>query len=186
MHLQECPIIEEKADPYTLVTYDGLYQTNNSFVTTDQIAVADYSKANNSLTCTQELCYPDPSDPQSAYNSYGVNKGQGFAWFALDSYEVLWRCVVRDEAKEALYAVAKTNETEDTTSAADVFADAIIPESQVTEAFKGGSTFFVNLYGDLWLARYYILGIGFGASLVRSRCRINISLYFNLLIRIPF
>lgn len=153
-------------DPYTLITYDGLYRTNNSFVTTDQIAIADYSKSNNSLSCTEELCYPDPSDPKSAYTSYGVNKGQGFAWFALDSYEVLWRCVVSDDAKQALYDVATTNETDTTVAPSDFLAETLIPENQVTEAFKGGYNFYSNLYGDLWTSRYYILGIGFGVSLV--------------------
>lgn len=135
-------------------------------MTSDQIAIADYSNTNNTLVCSDELCYPDPSDPKSAYTSYGVNKGQGFAWFALDSYEVFWRCVVRDEAKEALYDIVKTNETQNSTAAGDI-AEQLTPENEVTDALKGGYNFWSNLYGDLWTARYYILGIGFGVSLVR-------------------
>ena len=143
-----------------------MYKTNNSFVTEDQISIADYSNSNNTLSCTEELCYPDPSDPKSAYTSYGVNKGQGFAWFALDSYEVLWRCVVRDEAKNALYNVVKTNDTDNAVAPSDLAAQ-LVPENQITELMKGGYSVWSNLYGDLWTAKYYILGIGFGVSLVR-------------------
>ncbi|KAL3792860.1 hypothetical protein HJC23_004785 [Cyclotella cryptica] len=176
--VKECPAIEEKVDPYTLLTYGGLYQpSDRSIVTSDQISIADYSNTNNTLVCTQELCYPDPSDPKTAYTSYGVNKGQGFAWFALDTYEVLWRCVVRDDAKEALYEIVKTNETENSTSPTDL-ANQIIPENQVTQAVKGGYNFWSNLYGDLWMARYYILGLGFGASLI-------LGFLYSFALRIP-
>lgn len=95
----------------------------------------------------------------------------------MDSYEVLWRCVVRDDAKEALYEVAKTNDTDNSIAPSDL-AGAVVPENQVTEAFKGGYNFYSNLYGDLWTSRYYILGIGFGVSLV-------LGFIYAFMLRIP-
>lgn len=75
--------------------------------------------------------------------------------------------MVRDDAKEALYQIVKNNETNNTLSPSDL-AKELVPENQVTEAVKGGYNFWSNLYGDLWMTRYYILGLGFGASLVRN------------------
>ena len=85
----------------------------------------------------------------------------------MDTYEVLWRCVVTDVAKEALYEIFKTNETNNSMSPSDL-AKQFMPENQVTQTVKSGYSFWSNLYGDLWMARYYILGLGFGASLVRE------------------
>ncbi|EED91461.1 hypothetical protein THAPSDRAFT_262744, partial [Thalassiosira pseudonana CCMP1335] len=39
--VKECPQLESLTDPHTLVTYNGLYQTSNSTVTTADIAIAD-------------------------------------------------------------------------------------------------------------------------------------------------
>ena len=153
---QECPKIDNLTDAHTLVTYDGLFRTSESFVTSDDIHVADYSASNDSLTCTQELCYPD-DDPEKSYTSWGVNRGNGFAYYALDTYEVLWRCVSTDEANDALQKIVNPN------GATNVSIDELTNNG----TFKQGYNFWSNLYADLWLARYFILGLGFGAPLVR-------------------
>lgn len=77
--VKECPSLADLADPYTLVTYDGLYQVEGS-ANADvaaNISIADYSSSgnNNTLSCTENLCYPN-GNPESSYSSFGVNQGK--------------------------------------------------------------------------------------------------------------
>ena len=106
--VKECPSLENLTDPYTLVTYNGLYQVDGATVNETDIDIADYSVNNDTLTCTESLCYPN-NDPESSYTSYGVNRGKGFGYYALDTYEVMWRCVFRDEATDKLDAIVAPN-----------------------------------------------------------------------------
>ena len=106
--VKECPSLENLTDPYTLVTYNGLYQVEGATVNETDIDIADYSVNNDTLTCTESLCYPN-NDPESSYTSYGVNRGKGFGYYALDTYEVMWRCVFRDEATDKLDAIVAPN-----------------------------------------------------------------------------
>jgi hypothetical protein len=46
------------------------------------------------------------------------------------------------------------------------------------ENLKQGYNFWSNLYGDLWVARYFILGLGFGAPLV-------VGFLYSFALRIP-
>ena len=74
--VKECPSLADLADPYTLVTYDGLYQVEGSDPdVAANISMADYSSSNNTLSCTEALCYPN-GNPESAYTSFGVNQGK--------------------------------------------------------------------------------------------------------------
>lgn len=156
--VEECPSIEGLADPYTLVTYDGLFQVNGSFVTEANVSVADYaSLGNNTLECTDALCYPD-GNPESSYNSFGVMRGNGFAYYALDTYEVFWRCVFRDEATEKLDGIVNPN--------GNNFTQDVISMATQNENIKAGYDVWHNLFGDMWTSRYFILGLGFGAPLV--------------------
>lgn len=158
--VKECPRLANLTDAYTLVTYDGLFQAEGASLAADAIAVADYSESNSTLACTNELCYPN-GDPTQSFASYGVNQGKGFAYYALDSYEVLWRCVYRDEATEKLAAIVNPDGDDFTADAID-----LATQSDFTAQIKVGYDIWHNLYGDLWLARYFILGLGFGAPLV--------------------
>jgi hypothetical protein len=161
--VKTCPKLDGYlADPYTLVTYGGLFQVDgsNSNVTTSLIDIADYSNSNNTLTCTTDICYPDTTDPTSSYTSIGVNGGNGFAYYALDTYEVMWRCVFRDEATEKLNAIVNPKGTNNFT------AEVVEDMSTQNEHIKQGYDIWHNLFGDLWETRYFILGLGFGAPLV--------------------
>lgn len=162
--VRTCPKLDQiLADPYTLVTYDGLFQVNgsNDNVTTTLIDIADYSTNNNSIACTTDLCYPDTDDPTSSYTSTGVNGGKGFAYYALDTYEVMWRCVFRDEATKMLNAVVNPTTNNFT-------AEVVEDMTTQNEHIKQGYDIWQNLFGDLWETRYFILGLGFGAPLVRE------------------
>jgi len=173
--VKECPKLEDLTDPYTLVTYSGLYQVDGSYINDEDIAIADYSVNadgsvnNDTLTCTDALCYPN-NDPESSYNSYGVNAGKGFAYYALDTYEVMWRCVFRDEATDKLNAIVDPNK--------DNFTSDTIDMATQNENIKQGYDIWVNLFSDLWISRYFILGLGFGAPLVVGFC-------YAFMLRVP-
>lgn len=167
--VKKCPAIENLTDPYTLVTYNGLYQADGSFVTSEDISVADYSGNNDTLTCTDALCYPS-GEPEQSYVSPGVNRGKGFAYYALDTYEVMWRCVFRDEATEKLNAIVNPS--------GDDFNEDIIDMATQNERIKQGYGLWNNLFGDLWASRYFILALGFGAPLV-------VGFFYAFLLRVP-
>lgn len=157
--VKKCPNLNGKADPYTLVTYDGLYQVYGSSVTDADISVANYSAlSNNTLVCTADLCYPD-GDPERAYVSAGVSRGKGFSWFAVDTYELMWRCVFTDEGTAALNAVVNPSGND---------TDPIIDMATQNENIRAGYDVWHNLFGDLWVTRYYILAFGFGAPIVSA------------------
>jgi len=155
--VKECPKLEQLADPYTLVTYDGLFHVNGSFVTEKDIDMADYSTSNNTLDCTESLCYPD-GNPESSYNSFGVMQGNGFAYYALDTYQVFWRCVFTDEGTEKLNPIVNPN--------GDKFKEDVIDMATQNENIKQGYDVWHNLFGDMWTSRFFILGLGFGAPIV--------------------
>jgi hypothetical protein len=156
--VKKCPTINGGADPYTLVTYDGLYQVDGSIVTDADIAVADYSSTNNTLICNENLCFPN-GDPEQAYASLGVNRGAGFSWFAVDTYELMWRCVFTDVGTKALEAIVNPNGNAN-------YTDPLIDMATQNENIKAGYDVWHNLFGDLWVTRYYILAFGFGVPLV--------------------
>jgi len=168
--VKECPKLENLADPYTLVTYDGLFQVNGSSVTAKQISVANYSASNNTLTCTEDRCYPN-NEPELSYTSDGVNHGKGFAYYALDTYEVMWRCVFRDEATDKLNGIVNPNKNNFTEDVIDIMAAQ-------NEHIKQGYDFWHNLFGDLWVTRYYLLGLGFGVPLV-------VGFLYAFMLRVP-
>ena len=181
--VKECPTFPGGFDPYTLVTYDGLYRATATSATNEgeRISLPDYSSTNNTLICTSELCYPDANDPQSAYTSLGVNRGMGFAYFAVDTYELMWRCVFTAAGKAGLQAIINPNNNssnynngtaavEEEEEEFDTTMDPIIEASTMTqqknEIIKAGYRLWNNLYSDIWMTRYYILTFGFGLPLV--------------------
>eukprot|EP00585_Thalassiosira_rotula_P006890 CAMPEP_0196143382 /NCGR_PEP_ID=MMETSP0910-20130528/13213_1 /TAXON_ID=49265 /ORGANISM="Thalassiosira rotula, Strain GSO102" /LENGTH=659 /DNA_ID=CAMNT_0041404827 /DNA_START=380 /DNA_END=2359 /DNA_ORIENTATION=+ len=167
--VRECPKLEGLADPYTLVTYDGLFHVNGSFVTEEDIDMADYSTSNNTLDCTESLCYPD-GNPESSYNSFGVMQGNGFAYYALDTYQVFWRCVFTDEGTEKLNPIVNPN--------GDRFKEDVIDMATQNENIKEGYDVWHNLFGDMWTSRFFILALGFGAPIV-------VGFFYTFMLRVP-
>lgn len=167
--VKECPSLPNLTDPYTLVTYNGLFQVNGSTITKNDIDIADYSGNNDTLTCTESLCYPN-NNPASSFTSYGVNHGKGFAYYALDTYELMWRCVFRDEATDVLDPIVNPNNMN--------FTEDMIDMATQNENIIQGYNLWHNLFGDLWTTRYFILGLGFGAPLV-------VGFFYAFMMRIP-
>lgn len=163
--VKECPQLEENlTDVFTAITYGGLYQTEDAWLPPDYIQVANYSSSDDAQTCSgvEEVntCYPFGSAALSWVSS-GINKGFGYAFYAVDTYEVLRRCIADSDAIDELKEII---------GSVDVVA--------TSDAGSDDSGFWGNLYGDLFTARLYILGVGFGASVV-------IGFVYSLFLRVP-
>lgn len=168
-------------DMHTLITYTGVFQTsyNQSELPADFFQMANYSYTldelnndtslnifeTNNFQCTDDLCFG--SNVAESWSTNGINKGFGFAYYLADSFPLFQRCILSVEARARI-----TNLTD---SENDVNEDVIATSSDLEVA----NDFISHLYGDIWVARSYILGFGFGVSLV-------VSLLYMLLLRLPW
>lgn len=134
-------------DPYTLITYAGIFQLEGfSSMDPNFIQVADYSDNDLEKACTPNTCFPN-NDPVTAYFADdGINQGYGYAFYVLDTRDFLNRCFPSLESFQTIQ-----NQT-----GADLIG--------IEELEDFG--FWERFYGDVWTARAWILGFGFGASLV--------------------
>ena len=197
--VNKCPDLEGVTadgltDVRTLITYDGIFQVpgaeidlssadggaGNAVSSNDTgsasikmfIEVADYSMSNDSITCTEELCFPNNSTEES-WTSRGINQGYGFAFYVATTYELLFRCYVTSDAEERLQVL--TGNKANTTTGNETSSS----DSQQVGAANDLYSFWNKLYSDLYLARWYIFGFGCGVSLL-------ISLLYIFLMRLPF
>ncbi len=146
--VEQCPNVTELVDLRTLVTYNGVYQEDGAFLPEDYINIADYSTADNVVTCNNIMC---DTDPANSWNGQGINGGKGFAYYAVDTYEVLKvRCIANPKATEKIKETVNTNN-----------------EVLDIESWAKTQEFFSNLYGDIFEARNYILLFGIAAAMVR-------------------
>ena len=106
-------------------------------------------------------CFPDPSDPTTSWESEGIAQSFGMAYYAGDTYEILFRCY---------YTVEAENEILDQVGADG--SGGLIPDEDALRLMN-------KLYADVWVARYHILGAGLGGSLF-------FGLLYITLMRIPF
>jgi len=135
-------------DVHTLITYSGVYQGDGAWLDADFVQIADYSTSNYTIACTEETC---DTDPNTSWSSEGINGGFGFAWYAVDSFEILGtRCVSNPNAVEELKSIV-------TNSTSDLSDNENLNEAQL---------FFAHLYGDVYEARWFILGFGIGVAMV--------------------
>lgn len=148
--VKECPKIDNLVDVHTFITYNGVFQGQDAFLdATSFVSIADYSNATGVLTCTDDKC---DTDPTTSWSSDGILKGNGFAWYAMDTIEVLGvRCISNPTALDELENQIRTSE--DT---------PVFNLDGLNEAQKLMS----NLYGDLYEARYEILLFGFVVSML--------------------
>jgi Plasma-membrane choline transporter len=177
-------------DVRTLITYGGVFQVDGAEIdllsstggaeNTDNttgsaslamfIEVADYSASNDSIVCTEELCFPNNSTEES-WTSRGINQGYGFAYYIATTYELLYRCYVTSDAEDRIQVLTgnKVNTTGNGTSS----------DLQQVGAVNDLYNFWNKLYSDLYIARFYIFGFGCGVSLL-------ISLIYIFLMRLPY
>jgi len=164
--VKECPSLEGQTsdnltDIYTMVTYAGMWQVQNgnqSELPLDFVQVGNYSTSDDAIACTDELCFPNDS-PVDSWSSQGIRRSFGFSYYVGDTYQLLWRCYLTSAAEERIAELVSANGTSLTIT---------------DQAYN----FYNKLYGDLWVARKYILGFGCGVAL-------GISFFYIFLMRLP-
>ena len=154
----------QPVDVRTLVTYAGVYQVNGSVLPVDYIQMPDYSNfSDDALECTSDLCWPSL---ETSWNSPGIARGFGMAYYAGDTYEWLWRCYYTNAAEEAIYDQAVR-----LSQSYGVFG-GVHPVSTAHELLND------YVYADLYVARHEIVAFGIGLCVV-------LSLIYIILLRIP-
>ena len=146
--VKECPSIpDDLIDTSTFVTFGGLYQGDNAFLSADEIQIADYSNAENVQFCDEDLC---PTNIAQSWTSAGIGEGKGFAFYAVDTMKVLGtRCLANPLAIDVLEDLTEANRVE-----------------LEIEAVNDIENFLANIYGDIYQSRNYIFLFGFAAALV--------------------
>jgi hypothetical protein len=180
--VKDCPIVSEYGngvnltDIRTLITYNGVWQVadatdaetgawKGALLPKDFIQVGNYAASPDALSCTTDLCYPD-NDPVQSWTSPGIQKGFGYAYYAADTYELLWRCYYTDAAIMEIERIVNASSTD--TNA----------EAGIDNAYDQAYQFWNKLYADLAVSWKYILGFGFGLS-------VAISFLYVFMMRIP-
>lgn len=161
--VKECPKLANATrngltDVRTLVTYGGIYQLDGAELPKDFVQMADYSNSTDALFCTDDTCYPDNSTIAS-WNSIGIGKGFGYAYYAADTYDVLSYCLLTADAQLAIQ-------------------EAVGSKYQAFDFTRASYEFTTKISSDLWVSRNYILAFGLGVSFL-------ISLTYIFLLRIP-
>mmetsp|Transcript_3634 Transcript_3634/g.7266 ORF Transcript_3634/g.7266 Transcript_3634/m.7266 type:complete len:688 (+) Transcript_3634:110-2173(+) len=146
-------------DLRTFITYGGLWQAEGALLDPDFIQIADYSSNGDARFCTEETCFPDQDDPPASWTSRGVRRGFGFAYYAGDTYELLWRCYYTTQAEAQIE---------------DLVGDGDGGLNVVDDA----TALWNRIFADMYTARKYIFGFGFGLSL-------GVSLVYIFLMRLP-
>jgi len=147
--VKECPTFEQLVDVRTLVTYGGIYQGDGAFLEADYVDIADYSNATELRTCTADTCDTDPSQ---SWEEPGILRGNAYAYYALDTFEVLGvRCISNPSALEKLQEEITTRDD-----------NPVFDLGNLNEAQR----IWAHLYGDIYEARYYVVLFGLGLALV--------------------
>lgn len=154
--VKECPDLtnvtaDSLTDIRTLITYGGIWQptTGGSELDPAFVQVADYTNSSDAIFCSDASCFPNDS-PSESWTSDGIKRGLGYAYYVGDTYELLWRCYL-------------------TTNAADRIDELVGSTGDGGLKFVDDAYDFWNkFYADIYAARKYILGVGFGVSLILS------------------
>lgn len=145
--VEECPKVTDLVDVHTLITYGGVYQSEEAVLPADYVKMANYSNATYVKYCGNYTCN---TNPLYSWNTPGILKGSGFAYYALDTYEVLnTRCISNPAAIKMLKTIIDTG-----TDPIDI------------DAWTDTQAFASNLANDLYQARIHIFTFGIFASMV--------------------
>lgn len=150
--VNECPTLpNQTVDPFTLITYSGVYSARNhtSLISKNVTKVADYGGSSSyEYTCTQETCFPSILE---SWESEGINKGYGYAFYLVDTTSYLKHCIISGKAVSELRDI--------TFGAADEIQGNIIDVKKSTSIIQA-------FYADIYTSRIYIFGFGFCLSTV--------------------
>lgn len=167
--VKQCPDLTNQTadgltDVRTLVTYSGIwqYEGGGAELRADFIQVGNYSNSTDAIACTTATCFPNNST-QLSWNSQGISEGNGYAYYAATTYELLYRCYLTTEASARIANLTAANTTSGLANVG--FSNDVY-------------SFWHKLYSDIYVARVYILGFGFGLSM-------GISLVYIFLMRSP-
>ena len=139
-------------DPFTFITYAGVYQGSNASLPSNYVEMPNYAAAYNSTnyTCNSFNC---PTNPNYSWISLGVRMGAGYAFYAMDTVEIFGhRCLTNPNAKKELE------------QRVNIPTGSVINTKFVNNTYE----FFKNLWADLFTAKEFIFGFGFIVSLVSA------------------
>ena len=114
--IKECPVLtgqtsDNLTDVRTLITYGGIYQADGAELSSTFVQMANYSASPDSLECTQDLCFPNSSNPSTSWTSPGIAQGFGFAYYVGDSYPLLSWCFLTNAASDRIAEQVGANST---------------------------------------------------------------------------
>jgi len=175
--VKECPNLsgatnDSLTDMRTLVTYAGVHQVEGAELDSDFIQIGDYSNSSDALSCInddgEDVCFPGgPDNFIESWTSPGIDQGiRGFAFYAASTYDLLDRCYLTSDAAEKIDKLVANNKGT---------ARASLVDSDYADEFYN---FWNKLFGDLYVARKYVLGFGFGVSMA-------VSMIYIFLMRLP-
>ena len=153
--VKECPKIDDLVDTSSFITYGGVFQGPNATLPNDFVEVGNYTDIEGVRYCTddkQNGSVDCPTNPDISYFSKGVWQGQGYAYYALDTIEVLGvRCIANPKALEKLDKLILTPD------------DNPLVDLNSLNEFR---SVWNNLYGDIYEARYHIMLFGALAAML--------------------
>lgn len=152
-----------RIDIRTFITYGGVWQADGAWLDPNFLETANYTGSEDALFCDEESCFPDSDDPSASWSSRGVRRGFGYAYYAGDTYELLWRCY---------YTTTAERQIEQALGGA---SDSGIGNLEIV---NDATAVWNRLFADLYAARKYVLGFGFGVSLA-------VSFTYIFLMRLP-
>jgi len=168
--VKNCPKVANLTDIHSFITYNGVYQEEGSILPNNFVEVADYSNSSNVQSCTKDTC--------DSWNSVGIMKGYGFAFYAVNSFETLGgtRCMADPVALKKLKSQINVN-------------DASILKIDILDK---GKAIMSNLYSDLYISRNYLM-MAFGVAmafglvyslLLRVKCVLSILVWSSIALTI--
>jgi len=153
---------EKLVDIHTWITYAGVWQNVNgsNWLNKSYISMANYSTATNNQKCDEDSCDTTETGKDSKFVSpyYGnaINKGNGYAYYAVDTFEFAFgRCIDNPKATKELKKQINLI-SEESFIDIDHYDDAV--------------NVWNHVFADSFEARWYIVVFGICGSLVAGLC----------------
>lgn len=113
--IKECPsltnqVSDNLTDIRSMITYGGYWQTEGAELNDTFVQVANYSASDDAIFCSNDACFPNNS-PKESYTSEGVSEGFGYAYYVIDSYPLLQRCLLNGESIDRIETLVEANNT---------------------------------------------------------------------------
>jgi hypothetical protein len=150
--VNQCPRLRNHTvDPFTLITYNGIYHSNYTDFSTwssNATEVANYGENGHEYKCTQDSCFARIFD---SWDSDGINQGYGYAFYLVDTTSYLKHCIVSGSALKNLRNITSN------------YSDEL---EKSLQGVKYSTSVIQTFYADIYTARMYVFGFGFCLSVV--------------------